>query len=354
MKIRLSKLIVLSLTILTMAACDNDIDINAPFKDITVVYSLLDGTKDTNWVRVHRAYLGKEGMDGGNQVPDSIYYKNLQVKIEEVSANGTVLNSWLLQRDDNSRQMEEGYFTTSGYHLYRFDQNINPNNSYRLTIEKPDGEGDPVTGITPIVGGFNVTEPRGVQKVTFGRSGQNFSWEQPKNGRIHQAMIRFYYVEINRNNKSDSVRKYVDYQLPTKLGTTLNGSTTTQIVNNVPYSTYYRYLSNTIPFNENVNRFFRKMDVYVVCGADDFATYISVSQPAEGIVQDKPFYTNVTNGAGLFSSRGFTDKTNMELSSISLDSLFNGVFTCGLRFGKQIGLDTCYCFEPGAGGWICE
>ena len=96
------------------------------------------------------------------------------------------------------------------------------------------------------------------------------------------------------------------------------------------------------------------MDLYVVCAADDLTTYINVSQPSTGIVQDKPFFTNVNNGAGIFSSSNVVNRKDMQLSTISLDSLFNGIYTCGLRFGKQIGIDTCFCFTPGAGGWICE
>ena len=333
-------------------ACNNDLNINAPWKDITVVYGLLEPTADTNWVRVQRAYLGNEGIKGGSNNADSLYYKNLNVRIEELNPAGVVLNNWVLTRTDDV-VLDSGFFTTDDYRLYYFTQKVDQANKYRVVIDKPDGEGEEVNATTIVVGTYVVTEPRGAQKITFGRSGQNFSWDQPVNGRLYQATLRFFYTEINRNT-GDSIQKHLDYKLPTKLGTTLTGSTSNPLKNNVSYETYFRFIQSSIPINNDVNRFARNLELRVICGAEEFATYISVSQPATGIVQDKPFYTNINNGAGIFSSRSRTEKLGMEMSVISIDSLFNGVYTCGLRFGKRIGLDTCYCFKPGAGGWICE
>lgn len=337
--------------------CNNEVDINAPFKDITVVYGVLNEKKDTNYVRIHRAFLGNEGIQGGNQVPDSIYYRNLQVRIEEVQPNGAVVKTTILTRDNNPQPgIKEGFWTTEGFHLYRINEPINQNNFYRIIVEKPDGEGEPATAITPVVGNYNIRVPLPTQRLTFGRNGQNFFWEQARNGRMYQAYLRFHYVQIPRNNPNDSTQEFVDYLLPTQLGTTLSGSNAEAdfIRNNVPYATFFRFLQNSIGTTEEFNRFFRGIDLFVVCSADDLTTYINVSQPSTGVVQDKPFFTNINNGAGVFSSMGTVDRQGMELSTISLDSLFNGIYTCGLRFGKQIGVDTCYCFTPGVGGWICE
>jgi hypothetical protein len=345
------KKLALFLVLVGFISCNNELEINAPFKDVTVVYGMLNAGEDTNWVRIHRAYLGNEGIAGGNQEPDSIYYSNLQVTMEVLDDNDNIVNTYPLVRDNDSRQLDSGFFTTSAYRLYRFDELIVEDNTYRIIIDKPDGEGERVSATTPIVGEFDITSPRGIQKITFGRNGQDFDWEPAVNARIYQAFLRFHYVEYNRNNKNDSTLKSIDYVLPTKLGTTING-TGSDISVNISYDTYFRFLENTIGINTSVNRFFRGMDIFVVAGADDLATYINVSQPAQGIVQDQPFYTNVTNGAGIFSSRANSEKTAMEFSNASLDSLFSGIFTCELRFGKQIGLDTCYCFTPGR--WECE
>ena len=332
-------------------ACNNELDINAPYKDITVVYGALDAAEDTNWVRIHKTFLGTEGINGGKDNPDSLYYSNLQVFIEEKDGEN-ITNVWPLSRDDVSHQLDSGFFTSEGFHLYRLDQLLDQNRTYRLVIDKPDNDGPQVTATTPLVHSFNISKPVGSQKITFGRTGQDFVWSESENARIYQSYLRFYYVEINNDNAGDSVRRHVDYLLPTKLGSSLTGNNNITI--NVAYETFYRYLLNSIGVNPDVIRFFRGMDIYVTAGADDLTTYINVSQPAEGIVQEKPFYSNVNNGAGIFSSRTSTDKLGMRLSPLSLDSLIKGIYTCDLRFAKASAGDTCVCDRATASGFRCE
>jgi hypothetical protein len=347
------KMVALVSAIFLMLACDNELEINAPYKDITVVYSALDAQQDTNWVRIHKSYLGTEGISGGNSNPDSLYYTNLQVVLEELGNNGTVENTWLLQRDGMSFQMDSGFFTTEGFHLYRIDQLLSQDKSYRLIINKPDGEGAQVTATTPIVNNFNITEPKGLLPISFGKSGEVFAWSQARNARIYQGYIRLNYVEVANNNQSDSIRKYVDYNFPVSYGTSLNGGGQNIDVN-ISYETYYRFLFNSIGVNENVKRFFRGIDMIVFAGADELATFINVSQPAQGIVQDKPFYSNVENGAGIFSSRTSNAKLSIKLSGASLDSLVKGIYTCDLRFGRATAGDTCLCDPTAASGFRCD
>ena len=39
-------------------ACNTDVDLYSDYKDITVVYGLLDPGKDTNYVKINKAFLG--------------------------------------------------------------------------------------------------------------------------------------------------------------------------------------------------------------------------------------------------------------------------------------------------------
>lgn len=336
--------------IFALTACKNELNVNAPWQDITVLYGLLDQRQDTNWVRIHRGYLGDQGIYGGNQEPDSLYYKNLVVTLFEEDQNGNQIASFILDRDVPQPGLDSGFFTTDGYRAYRYVGSLNTTSNYRIEVEKPDGEGEKVEAITPLVSNFTVRKPIGSQKLTFGISGQDFIWKEAANARMYQSFLRFYYVEMNEFNKKDSSRHYIDYVLPTKMGRSLDGSYDIEV--NVTYSEYYRFLQNKIGNANGVVRFFRGIDIYISAAADDLTTYISVSQPAEGIVQDKPLFTNVENGIGIFSSRTGQEKTGMELSPLSLDSLIRGIYTCDLKFGKPSAGDTCYCLVPGK--FVCE
>ena len=39
-------------------ACSTDVDLYADYKDITVVYGLLDSGADTNFIKINKAFLG--------------------------------------------------------------------------------------------------------------------------------------------------------------------------------------------------------------------------------------------------------------------------------------------------------
>jgi hypothetical protein len=100
----------------------------------------------------------------------------------------------------------------------------------------------------------------------------------------------------------------------------LNGSGT--FTSELSYEAYYRFLYNNIGPTDDLVRIFKGIDVEIWAAADDYATYINVNQPSQGIVQEKPMFTNVDGGIGLFSSRGRAIKKNVKLSASSMDSLW--------------------------------
>jgi hypothetical protein len=113
----------------------------------------------------------------------------------------------------------------------------------------------------------------------------------------------------------------------------------------VGYEDFYNFLANTpaLPVKPGVLRWFRGIDLHLVAGSDDLATYISVSQPSNSIVQDKPFFTNVQGGAGVFASRATYVRPYLNISNNSLDSLVYSRKTCKLRFAKTTVFDTLTC-----------
>ena len=50
-------------------------------------------------------------------------------------------------------------------------------------------------------------------------------------------------------------------------------------------------------------------------GSSDLATYIALNAPFEGIIQERPDFSNINNGLGLFSSRYTYELLGVALSS---------------------------------------
>ncbi|GAB5558208.1 MAG: hypothetical protein SchgKO_24210 [Schleiferiaceae bacterium] len=324
---------------LAFISCDNELDVNGPFQENTIVYAILDPAQDTQWVRVQRAFMGDQGADGGRNNPDSLYYSQLQVKVTELfNGNRT---EHILTKDSTSRQLEDGYFTTEGFHLYRFEAPVNPDASYELEITRPDST--LVTSFTPIVGDFNINSPNSFQRLTFARpSGQDIGYSRAVNGRIYQGYIRFYYKEQNRFSFYDTANYYLDFPLVTQYSSSLDGQGV-DISQNVGYDDFFGFLVANLEADPNINRFFKHCDIFITSGEDDFATYLNVTRPSNGIVQDRPNFTNINNGLGLFSSKNLSERLVVDLSVRSLDSLYFSDLTCDLRFGKPATLDTLFC-----------
>jgi hypothetical protein len=55
----------------TLCGCSSELDINAPYKDITIVYGLLDSRDPIQFIKVNKAFLGEGDAYVFAQIPDS-------------------------------------------------------------------------------------------------------------------------------------------------------------------------------------------------------------------------------------------------------------------------------------------
>lgn len=325
---------------LFLASCENDINVNAPYSETSVLYGVLDAGKDTHYVRITRAFLGPQGLVGGVGVGDSLYYDSVQVLLRGIDANGAIVSEVTGTKASNMA-MDTGFFATDGYVPYRFVTTLDQTLDYRLVAIFPDGRR--MRANTELVYGFTITEPRFPTFNPAGPRGQEIAWEQAVNGRSYRAFVRLSYVEFPRNNKADSTVNYFTYALPYVTGDNLDGIGT--ISSTLNLDQFYGSIAAQLdaPTGNRV-RIPRRIYIEIQCAGDDLATHINVSQPQSGILQDPPFFSNVEGGVGIFSSNGVEEKNDYRrLSALSLDELVYGSYTCHLRFGKVTTQDTLFC-----------
>lgn len=338
-------------TALALTACDNTLDVTAPFENVPIVYATLNPDSDTQYVRIGRAYLGQDGPNGGVAHPDSLYYPSLVAHIQAFQENGDFAWEKALEVTYDIPK-DSGLFTTQGHRLYRLIlPGFTANSSrldweYKLVLKKDSVSPVFATAVTPLVNSETFTlkkpTPIGIQRLNLtSTKGQEIEWYQAKNARAYQGYIDFLYMEMPEHQQSDSTRHVVRYYLPYQLGSTLNGGATTKTT--LTYQEYYQFLAESIPVRAGHIRFFRGFTLYLTAGTDDLATYISVTQPSNTILQDPPFFSNVQGGAGIFASSAGLIRPNLGLADRSHDSLVFGKVTCELRFAKATFLDTLTC-----------
>ena len=96
---------------------------------------------------------------------------------------------------------------------------------------------------------------------------------------------------------------------------------------------FYKNIKAKVPYDPSVDRVADSVDYVITVASDQLYNYMEVTNPSNTIVQEKPVYTNIVNGIGLFSS--ITDNTvfaprHMRLSDKSLLELKFGQYTDSL------------------------
>jgi hypothetical protein len=165
-------------------------------------------------------------------------------------------------------------------------------------------------------------------------------------------LIRFYYV---RKHKITGVKTQdsVDWVWAEQKAATIGGGET--LSEEFMGEMWYRFIGKTV---KNDGSYFlipgtlsspnNQLAFIVYSGAEEFSTYMEVNEPSTTILQERPVFSNIGNGVGLFSSRLYAKKGNMELgnnspSNRSLDSLFAGQHTFQLGFCTEDPLSPFFC-----------
>ncbi|MFM2284509.1 MAG: hypothetical protein RLZZ543_5 [Bacteroidota bacterium] len=322
------KLVVIALGIITLAlgSCSNDLEINAPWKDITVVFGLLNKDQTTHYIHISKAFLGEgDAMEFASQF-DSLYYDPtvLDVKVEEI-LNGNVTRTFTCIPTTDIPK-DTGTFSSPSQILYKFEtsatQKINPNATFRLTV-KNTNTGNIVTAESPVVKNLILSSPSAIMTETniYPQNATFIKWKTAENGKMYELFLRFKYREYSELDPSNVVSKQVELSLGRiTTDNTLGGKEMSMnIENSTIYQTLNAYISPSTVDNPMI-RIADSLQFQINVASDDLTTYLNVNQPSNTIAQERPQYTNITNGLGLFSSRVALIRT-LYLNDFTVDSL---------------------------------
>lgn len=331
-------LFIILLTALTFAACKNDIDINAEYKETPIIYGLLNADSTTHYVKVYKSFLDEEtsAIDIA-QNPDSIYYSDSIILYIERQSTGQKTYLTKVNGDDLNigKPMEDGLFANSPNILYTFNQTLNKDDNYTLYFENPL-TGKKAKASTRIVNDFQINFPFEGYKFNF-TSPNNFEiqWRSAANSRINDVLLRFWYQEWNVNTPDNKVWKNVDLRLANNvISNSSNGGE--QLSATIDGVRFYNFLKNTITVDADTRRQAPEECIELIfsVGGEALYNYIRVNQAQSGItsLQTLTEYTNVEGGLGIFSSRRFLKRGGIGLTNPALDSLSCGQTTRELNF----------------------
>lgn len=122
--------------LLFLAACSNDLDLTDDWTDTPVVYSLLNPSSTTNFVRLQRAYLGEGNAYLMGQNSDSLYYDTNRVSVQLIRVkNNAALDTFQLAVT-TSVEKAEGVFSEQPHFLYVCNSRLYPDSRYQLRVNR--------------------------------------------------------------------------------------------------------------------------------------------------------------------------------------------------------------------------
>lgn len=345
----MKKLLYFLAAIALLTGCETDLDIIGEYKDITVVYGLLNQNDTEHVLRIEKAFLGKEPALQMATNADSLYYDTtkISVKIIDSDNNEILFHPTLVEKKDSG-----GFYYGEKEILYKATANLQASKDYTLVITKANDTAT-VTANTPLVKDFLISTPNEAPqaKINFLQGADNYIsystiFRSAENGISHRLTIRFYYREVYAANPNDTINKYIDWIQPIDDAPSAEGGEPIQRA--VNGEDFYRFLKANITAYDvntnNVKRFAGKgvvtngvdavdhLDFIIDVGGEELFNYIELNKPSLGVAQDKPVYTNVTNGIGIFSCRYQKSVVNKQFNQASLDELKSGQYTDDLNF----------------------
>lgn len=340
-----------------MTGCSEDFEVTAPYKDVTVVYGILDPLDTAHYIRIQKAFLdeNKSAIDM-SKVSDSSYYEKLTVVLKEYADDKgrTFSKSIKLSQVDmaaegyvkNGPENEQGFFQ-SPHKAYKFtnkDMVLEPYKSYRLIINNDITGNVDSSDLLLIVNPDSSKAQNRFYISVFNKSGYTLDFAKttlnnptytllgnvPLNARFLEGIIRFHYVDKNISTGT-STPKYVDYKFDR------DENITTQFKLEVQNKNIFAYLADAIgTAPANVERYLDSCDIYVYAGDNYLFTYEQVNLAQSGGIaadQIKPYYTNIkgANTLGLLASRTYRFYENAGISQPTIDSLKENPVTIGLN-----------------------
>ncbi len=319
---------------LVLSSCTPEFSQIAEYKDITIVYGLLNVSEDTQYVKIQKAFLTEGNAYDEARKPENIYYDStiIDVSMKEI-VNGKEVKSIPLKMTTDVPK-DDGVFANPKQVLYYTTEKLLPEAIYKLVIKNKE-TGKVVEGETSVVGPFSIMAPM-TSNLNMTNKKSVIKFYTAANAVSYDVFMQFRYIEVDRETKQVVKRG----QMRWKVGTLGEQHGSSAIMQYMPESFYTIVASNLTP-NPKVWRYAygECIDIEVNAAGESYKTYLDVNAPSSSIVQDKLEFTNMKTADGtaygIFSSRNQTMRT-YSLHTIAEDSLVRGSVTGHLSFRKFV------------------
>lgn len=303
--------LVVGLLTLGLTSCNEDIEYDGDFVETAVVFGLLDQADSVHYIKITRAFGGGNNSLEVAQIPDSSYFQNIDVVVDEV-ISGAVTRSWTLD-DTILTDKAPGVFYSPDQKVYYFTTtDANPlvtNATYKLRATVNNGEFI-VYGETSLVKDLSIVSPN--QNAALGFATSNVSQNgyntvsmnmNAGTAEVLDVRLKIYFDEYRAGVPTE---KSFTWKLGELSGSEINTGNTPFYANG---QIFYELIRDNCTNDPTIDdRQLSRIEIVTTGGAADLNTYIQLNKPSSGLAQNKPTFTNLTTSdgrraVGLFSAR---------------------------------------------------
>jgi len=331
--------------LLFLAACSNDFDVTAEWKEVPVIYAVLSPTDTAHYIRVEKAFLDPiKGAPEVAKIADSLYYPENAIKVFLIRVRNN--DRMALIRVDGVREgivRKPGKFAESPNWLYKLpitnNGKINAGESYRIEIERADGK-PKVTAKTQIPKDVNFVLPNPAQFpriMSFkDSSGVDLNWRTDTFGLFSNVFLKIKYQEQDANGSVVARRTIVWNPVRNLRRTDIAGpnfvAKTTLL-----QSAFFKFLTDSIPVIGNGRfRYFEQGELILESGGYEIGQLLDVLATATGLTGAEvvPTFSNISEGYGIFTGKNVTVLTNIKFSPETIETMNKNPFTRPLGFSN--------------------
>ncbi|MCF0212511.1 MAG: DUF4249 family protein [Bacteroidales bacterium] len=349
------------------SACQVDFSPNASWKEIPVVYCVLDQDDSISIVRVQRAFLGVGNQNEYLSVFDSINYPEGSIEVKLLEWPAERGDNGLLRRRSNTtprreflcqytllNDKEDGSFAAPLQPAYTCvtKGQLDTASVYQLLVIDSENGDTLASAETYLVGNCNdmasmLTKPNNMDKFNFSGAGGNktciFLWYSLPYARQYQPYVNFAYKEFYRhleNGHWDTVITPHSFRVDwPAVKCNFDAATQTCRLSQAQFMAVVRdsvlayqsrhdidpHAYDNDPTTDYTLVANSTIDIYITACNEDLAAYIHAQEQPDGLNQERFEYTNIHGGMGIFASRRTHLRFNVPVNDATTGGYIKGL-----------------------------
>jgi hypothetical protein len=317
------------LALLFLVACNNELDLVEDWKDIPIVYGILDPSDSAHYIRIEKAFIDREisGLEIA-KIADSLYYDDVEAYLEN---KGQLHKLTKVDGESEGFPRNEGVFATVPNYLYKLSaEALDLQGDEQITFRlRRSGDLAEVTASTRTIGEYYFLRPNpdDPDKLYLNYTNDfDIRWKNAPN-----AVEYDVFMIINYDEKliTEPDNAYVEKQVTWKAAAGVEDNEV-----EIESRDFYNFLATAIEEDNQKIRRFSNVDFRVVAVGVELSDYTAIGGANLGITasQEIPKYTNLTEGYGIISSKWEIEVSRIRVVQETRDSINEGIYTKHLNF----------------------